>query len=91
VSKKSEYPSALRYFNAEGVVEQRPGPDLPFVNFDGSPYRLDQDYLGRERNAANPCPAPFEVREAGVEGLARQVALEQARVSRSRKSLPLGP
>jgi hypothetical protein len=25
VSKKSVYPSALRYFNAEGVVEQRPG------------------------------------------------------------------
>jgi hypothetical protein len=25
VSKKSVYPSALRYFNDEGVVEQRPG------------------------------------------------------------------
>jgi alpha-L-arabinofuranosidase len=40
-------------------------PDLPFVKFDGSPYRLDQDYLGRERNAANPYPGPFEVPEGG--------------------------
>ena len=26
----------------------------------GSPYRIDTDYLGRERNEANPFPGPFE-------------------------------
>ena len=40
-------------------------PDLPFVRFDGSPYRLDRDYLGTQRDAANPYPGPFEVLEGG--------------------------
>jgi alpha-L-arabinofuranosidase len=39
-------------------------PDLPFVQFDGSPYRLDEDYLGRKR-AASPFPGPFEAPEGG--------------------------
>jgi alpha-N-arabinofuranosidase len=40
-------------------------PDLPYEQPDGSPYRLDRDYLGRKRNAANPYPGPFELREGG--------------------------
>ncbi len=35
-------------------------PALPFEQPDGSPYRLDTDYLGRPRPAANPFPGPVE-------------------------------
>ena len=35
-------------------------PDLPFENADGSPLRLDTDYFGKQRNADNPFPGPFE-------------------------------
>ena len=40
-------------------------PDLPFEHADGSPVRLDKDYLGRARNADNPFPGPIEAREGG--------------------------
>ena len=40
-------------------------PDLPYEQPDGSPYRLDTDYLGKKRNAANPFPGPFEFPEGG--------------------------
>ena len=36
-------------------------PDLPYEQPDGSPYRIDTDYLGRKRNDANPFPGPFEL------------------------------
>jgi alpha-L-arabinofuranosidase len=35
-------------------------PNAPFVQPDGTPYRLDNDYSGAPRNAANPSPGPFE-------------------------------
>ena len=35
-------------------------PKLPYEQPDGSPYRIDTDYLGRKRNDANPFPGPFE-------------------------------
>ncbi len=35
-------------------------PDLPYVQPDGSPYRIDTDYFGRKRDPANPFPGPFE-------------------------------
>lgn len=34
-------------------------PDAPFVNRDGTPYRIDTDYFGANRNARNPAPGPF--------------------------------
>jgi len=34
-------------------------PDLPFEQFDGSPYRLDQDFFGDARNVKSPFPGPF--------------------------------
>lgn len=40
-------------------------PDLPYEQPDGSPYRLDSDYLGGKRNAANPSPGPFELVKSG--------------------------
>ena len=40
-------------------------PDLPFEQPDGSPYRVDSDYLGKKRNAANPFPGPFELPKGG--------------------------
>ena len=39
-------------------------PDLPFVQPDDSPYRLDTDYFDRPRRIANPFPGPFAASEA---------------------------
>ncbi len=44
-------------------------PDLPFEQPDGSPYRLDADYFGKRRDAANPYPGPFELPEGGQQVL----------------------
>ena len=35
-------------------------PDLPFERADGTALRIDTDFRGRRRNAANPFPGPFE-------------------------------
>jgi alpha-N-arabinofuranosidase len=35
-------------------------PNLPYEQPDGSPIRIDTDYLGESRNEANPTPGPFE-------------------------------
>ncbi|MFC1652663.1 carbohydrate-binding protein [Planctomycetota bacterium] len=34
-------------------------PGLPYEQPDGSPYRLDTDYFGRQRDSANPGVGPF--------------------------------
>ncbi len=34
-------------------------PDLPYEQPDGTPYRIDTDYFGRERNTDNPFPGPL--------------------------------
>jgi len=39
---------------------------LPYVQPDGSPHRIDTDYFGRKRNAANPYPGPFELPKGGT-------------------------
>ena len=44
-------------------------PNLPYEQADGSPYRLDTDYLGKKRNAANPFPGPFEWTKSGKQTL----------------------
>jgi alpha-N-arabinofuranosidase len=35
-------------------------PDLVYEHPDGSPLRIDTDYLGKKRPAQNPTPGPFE-------------------------------
>lgn len=40
-------------------------PGLPFENVDGSPLRIDRDYLGKTRNVENPSPGPFEIKSSG--------------------------
>jgi alpha-N-arabinofuranosidase len=40
-------------------------PGCAFENADGSPLRIDTDYLGRKRNEQNPFPGPFEVVRGG--------------------------
>jgi alpha-N-arabinofuranosidase len=35
-------------------------PDLPYEHPDGSPLRIDTDYLGKKRPEKNPTPGPFE-------------------------------
>jgi alpha-N-arabinofuranosidase len=44
-------------------------PDLPYEQPDGSPYRIDTDYFGKKRNAANPFPGPFELPAGGKQNL----------------------
>ena len=44
-------------------------PDLPYEQADGSAYRLDSDYFGKKRDAANPYPGPFEVPAGGEQAL----------------------
>lgn len=36
--------------------------ELPYEDVDGSPLRLDRDWLGRARDVARPAPGPFEVK-----------------------------
>ena len=40
-------------------------PDLLFENTDGSPVKIDTDYLGAKRNIANPSPGPVEILKSG--------------------------
>jgi alpha-N-arabinofuranosidase len=40
-------------------------PDLPYEQPDGTPYRLDSDYLGGKRNSDHPCPGPLELSPEG--------------------------
>ncbi len=40
-------------------------PQLPYELADGAPVRIDRDFAGRLRNAANPFPGPFERPEGG--------------------------
>lgn len=35
-------------------------PDLPYVQHDGTPYRIDTDYFGKKRSKTNPAAGPFE-------------------------------
>ncbi len=35
-------------------------PDLPYEQPDGSPLKIDTDYLGKKRPERNPTPGPFE-------------------------------
>ncbi|MDE6799009.1 MAG: hypothetical protein K2P62_01820, partial [Phocaeicola sp.] len=36
-----------------------------FTHPDGSSLKISRDYQGMKRNAANPCPGPFEVSKTG--------------------------
>ena len=40
-------------------------PNLPYVQPDSSPYRIDTDYFGRKRSTGNPSPGPFEYYNQG--------------------------
>jgi len=44
-------------------------PDLPYEQPDGSPYRIDTDYFGKQRSAENPFPGPFALRDGGKQVL----------------------
>ncbi len=44
-------------------------PNLPFERADGTPIRIDSDYFGAKRNAANPFPGPFELPDGGQQRL----------------------
>lgn len=40
-------------------------PDLPYVQPDDSPYRIDTDYFGNKRKSENPHPGPFTALKEG--------------------------
>jgi hypothetical protein len=44
-------------------------PDLPYVQPDGSPYRIDTDYFGDKRDKDNPNVGPFENLNVGLNEL----------------------
>ncbi len=44
-------------------------PNLPFERPDGSPLRINHDYLGKKRSERDPCPGPFELDKAGKQRL----------------------
>ena len=35
-------------------------PKLPYENGDGTQVKIDTDYFGKQRDATNPFPGPFE-------------------------------
>jgi len=41
-------------------------PDLGFVNPDGTPLIVDEDYFGNKKSKKNPTPGPFEKPETGI-------------------------
>jgi hypothetical protein len=51
------------------LLGQAKVPALPYENPDGTPIRIDKDYLGRPRDAANPFPGPFEITASGPQTL----------------------
>jgi len=42
-------------------------PQAAYEQPDGSPYRIDADYLGKKRNASNPFPGPVEYSGDSIE------------------------
>jgi alpha-N-arabinofuranosidase len=42
-------------------------PNLPFENPDGTPLKIDTDYLGQQRDNTNPSPGPFEIKKSGLQ------------------------
>ena len=52
--KKSRGPMVTTALLGKAVV-----PDLPYLDFDGSPVKLDKDYLGNKRGS-HPTAGPFE-------------------------------
>lgn len=40
---------------------------LRFENTDGTPFKIDTDYLGNKRNVANPSPGAFEIKKSGLQ------------------------
>ncbi|MGN1264436.1 MAG: carbohydrate-binding protein [Muribaculaceae bacterium] len=47
------------------TLEKAQIPDQAFTNPDGSPFKIDYDYLGTKRKGSNPYPGPFEVKRSG--------------------------
>lgn len=41
-------------------------PGLGYVNADGSPLKVDRDFLGRKRDRSRPAPGPFEADDPGI-------------------------
>ncbi len=42
-------------------------PNVFYENPDGTPFKIDIDYVGRKRDTGNPFPGPFEVAQSGTQ------------------------
>jgi alpha-N-arabinofuranosidase len=42
-------------------------PNLPYVQPDDSPLKVDRDYFGRGRSRSRPMPGPFEKQATGTD------------------------
>lgn len=58
-------PRAATVLVTSELLEKARVPNLPYANVDGSPLRIDRDYLGRPRDSARPTAGPFEAPGAG--------------------------
>lgn len=47
------------------TLEKAQIPNQAFTNPDGSPLKIDYDYLGTKRKGSNPYPGPFEAKRSG--------------------------
>lgn len=57
--------SKSRQFITTELLGKARIPQVPFVSPDGSPIRIDRDYLGDKRDTANPFPGPVESAKKG--------------------------
>ena len=46
------------------TLEKAQIPNQAFTNPDGSPLKIDYDFLGTKRKGSNPYPGPFEVKRS---------------------------
>jgi len=54
------YPEGKHSMVTTELLGKASVPNLPYVNPDGTPLRIDIDYLGCQRNEQNPSAGPFE-------------------------------
>jgi len=62
----AEEPARERVVVTTELLGKAKIPDALFEQRDGTPYRLDTDYLGRRRTPRSPLPGPFALSDGNV-------------------------
>jgi len=60
ISPGQELKQAGTALVSTGTLGRARTPGLAYENQDGSPLKINTDYFGKRRSAANPTPGPFE-------------------------------